>query len=230
MRVSMWMTRDPFVVLPDTTIAAAAQEMAKRKIRRLPVVDKIEGKIRLVGIVSSTDILHAVSPAVNPFSTPMAARNSSTKVGDIMTRHPLTTDPDAPLEEVARIMRDRKFGALPVVWNDHLVGIITESDIFRALVGIMGADRGGIRISLDLSLDEDVIPLLVSLATKHGMRLASVMSVGWEGRDICVVRFYGGEDAQTFIDEIWSSGHRVLSVTDLGPPPVPEEIDFMMPQ
>lgn len=220
MIVSMWMTRDPLTAVPEQAIALVANEMGSRKIRRMPVVSDRSPRARLVGIVSSTDILHAYAPDVNPFGMLKTdGRGGMTTVGEIMTTSPLTTTPETPIEEVAKLLREKKIGALPVVRGDTVVGIITESDIFRAFVSVMGADKGGVRITFDLSSGEDTLALVNGLARKHSLKLASVITATHEQQELAVVRVHG-KATQPFIDDIWSSGHRVLNVLTLeGEPP-----------
>lgn len=216
MIVSMWMTRNPLIATPEQAIALVAHEMGNRKIRRMPVVSDQSPKARLVGIISSTDILHAYAPDVNPFGMlKTEARGGMTTVGEVMTRDPLTTTPDTPIEEVARLLREKKIGALPVVLGTTLVGIITESDIFRAFVSVMGADKGGVRVTFDLSTGEDTLALVNGLSRKHGLKLASVITATHEQQELAVVRVHG-RATQAFVDDIWSSGHRVLNVLELG--------------
>lgn len=218
MIVSMWMTRDPLTMTPDVTITRAAEVMSQRKIRRIPVVEDDSARPRLLGIVSSTDILHAYSPDVNPFGIlPAETRGHVRTVGEIMTARPLTTTPEAPIEEVARVLRDKKIGALPVVRGEQVVGIITESDIFRAFLGLMGADKGGVRITFDLTSGDDAIALVTTLARRHGLRLASVMTTSYERQELAVVRVHG-HATQAFTDELWSSGYRVLNVLNCDVP------------
>lgn len=213
MIVSMWMTRNPLVVTESVSIAVAANLMATRRIRRLPVVELDVARPTVVGIISSTDILHAYAPDVNPFGTRPEAGARGYVVGDVMTRHPLSTTPETPIEEVAKVLRDKKIGALPVVQGSGLVGIITESDIFRAFISVMGADRGGVRLTFDLSKDEDALNFLTSLARRFNVRIASLMTSSYEGKDLGVLRVHG-DNLEPFVDSLWDSGHRVLSVLD----------------
>ena len=90
-----------------------------------------------------------------------------------MTRDPLTTTPDAPIESAARLMRDHKIGALPVVSQHFLVGLITESDIFRALLEVFEAPDRAVRVTFSLSPGEDVLPLVAEIARRRCMRVTS---------------------------------------------------------
>lgn len=211
MIVSMWMTRDLVTIRADALITEAASEMAMHHVRRLPVVEDNRGTTRLIGMVCSHDLLHAFPSNVNPFAVIMDSFVSRQLVSEIMSRNVLTTSPNTPIEEAARVMRSNKVGALPVIKNGDLVGLITESDIFRAFISVMGADLGGIRITFDVTDDEDVIELVSRLARKHGLKVASILSTNYHQQQLNVVRIIG-RHTDDFIEDIWDSGHKVLSV------------------
>jgi acetoin utilization protein AcuB len=207
--VAEWMTRDPLTHGPDDTLAAAAETMARHKIRRIPIVEAGQ----LLGIVAKSDLLSACPPDVNPFSAEALATATLTRpLREIMTAHPLSVRPDAPIELAAQLMVDRKVGGLPVV-GDHLVGILTESDLFRALTAALGSGAG-LRITFDVSADEDAVLLAVELARRHGLRLASISTHARDERRYAIVRLVGSEPAG-LVDELWRTGHRVVSVLRL---------------
>ena len=81
-----------------------------------------------------------------------------------------TTTPATPIEEAAAIMRDEKIGALPVMYEGHMVGLITESDIFRAIVSLFSLPGKGVRITFDMSRDEDVFGLIGQMAQARHAR------------------------------------------------------------
>lgn len=102
------------------------------KVRHLPVVEK--GKV--IGIVSDRDMYKALGPksnsnAIEPNSTNTELHVIPKKVMNIMRRGVLTIDPDAMASDAAAIMAEHKVGALPVVQNDKLVGILSATDILR---------------------------------------------------------------------------------------------------
>ena len=212
MNVSMFMTRHLVTVGPDGSVADAAALMAQRRIRRLLVMEKKADGPALVGIITAKDILHCFPPEVNPFAviTP-TARQASLTAGKIMKRELLVTTPETPIESAAAVMRDHKIGALPVLREKNLVGLITESDIFRAFVGLFGSDEEGARITLDVSKGEDVFGLVAQTAQRYGVHVTSLLRVLQENQPICVVRVTG-EAVDNFLEEIWNSGHRVLNV------------------
>jgi acetoin utilization protein AcuB len=123
--------------------------MRDEKIRRLPVVDK-RGK--LVGIVSESDLLHASPSDATSLSVwEMNYVLSKVMVREIMTREVISTRTDTPLEDAARKMVDNKIGGLPVVRDAEVVGIITETDLFKIFLELLGARESGVRLTVLVS-------------------------------------------------------------------------------
>ena len=130
--VSDWMTRGVITITPETSLKEAHDIMNSKKIRRLPVV--MQGKV--IGIVTLGDIRGAEPSKASSLSVwEMNDMLAKLKVSAIMTRNPGTIQQTASVGDAAKIMLDKKFSGLPVVDEEnHLVGIITESDIFRFVV------------------------------------------------------------------------------------------------
>lgn len=130
--VGDWMTQEVITITPDTSLKEAHDIMNEKGIRRLPVVT--HGKI--LGIVTLGDIRGAEPSRASSLSIwEVHHLLTKLKVSEIMTRNPATIQQTASIGEAARIMLEKKFSGLPVVDDeDHLVGIITESDIFRLVV------------------------------------------------------------------------------------------------
>lgn len=129
--VRNWMTADPVTVTPKTTLPDAHDLMKRRRIRRLPVVDGGE----LVGIVTLGDVREASPSDATTLSIyELNYLLSRLTVEKIMTKNPLFVTPTTPIREAAGMMLLHKVSGLPVVENNNLVGIITESDIFRVVV------------------------------------------------------------------------------------------------
>ena len=140
------MTSRPITVPEDTSVERALQLMRAEKIRRFPVLDK-QGE--LVGMVSEKDLLYASpSPASSLSVWEIPYLLSKIKIRDIMTRDVITVTEDAPLEEAARTMADNSIGSLPVMRNGKLAGIITETDMFKVFLEMMGAREGAVRLTL----------------------------------------------------------------------------------
>ncbi len=135
--VKDWMTRDVITVSPQTSLSEAHHIMQQYGIRRLPVVD--DGA--LVGIVTRGDIRGAQPSGATTLSIwEINYLLAKTTVADIMTRHPITIHQMATIGEAAKIMLENKISGLPVVdMAGNVIGIITESDIFRMIVREWGA-------------------------------------------------------------------------------------------
>ena len=212
MVVGMWMTRDLVTIGPDMPIAEAASLMARHHIRRLPVVERYGDRTQLVGIISTKDVLHAFPPDVNPFGVigPDVATNAAT-AGDIMTRQMQLTTPETLIEEAAAQMAKERVGSLPVLRDGRLVGLITESDIFRAFASFFETPEGGVRITFDTSSGEDLFAFVSEASARRSLRVLSVITSAHHEYPVCVVRV-AGENVDAFLDDLWRSGHRVLHV------------------
>jgi acetoin utilization protein AcuB len=150
MLVGERMSHPVISISPDMPIIDALNLMKRERIRRTPVVK--EGK--MVGIVSDKDLLNASpSPATSLSVWEMNYLLSKIRVKDVMTKKVLTVQEGTPIEEAARIMADNKIGGLPVMSNDHVIGIITETDLFKIFLELMGAREIGVRMSV-LVLDK----------------------------------------------------------------------------
>ncbi len=142
------MSTKPVTIAADACITEALRVMRENQVRRLPVLDK-DGN--MVGIVSEKDLLYAApSPATSLSIYEMHDMLSRLQVSELMTTDLVTVTPDVPLEEAARIMADNKLGGLPVVEKGSLVGIITETDIFKVFLELLGAREGGLRLTLEM--------------------------------------------------------------------------------
>jgi len=120
----------------------------KEHIRRAPVIK--DGK--LVGIVSDKDLLNASPSPVTSLSVwEINYLISKIKVSEVMTRKVITIKTDTPIEEAARIMVDNKFGGLPVMDGHRVVGMITETDLFKIFLELMGAREPGVRVTAEVA-------------------------------------------------------------------------------
>jgi len=131
--VKDWMTPNPVCATPDTTLPEALKIMQEHAIRRLPVVDD---KGKLVGIVSRGDLRGAQpSPATSLSIYEINYLLGQLTLDRLMTRQVLTVTPATTIGEAARLMLKHKISGLPVIVNGQVIGILTESDIFRMVVG-----------------------------------------------------------------------------------------------
>ena len=140
------MTRNPITIAGDITVMDALNLMKAKNVRRLPVVNK-DG--RIVGIVSEKDLLYASpSPVTSLNVWEVREMLHLLTVNKIMNTKVITINEDAPLEDAAVLMSANKISGLPVTRGESLVGIITETDLFKAFLKLLGGKRAGVRITV----------------------------------------------------------------------------------
>lgn len=187
MLIGKRMTTNVISVPPDTPIQEALQLMRNKSIRRLPVQDS-DGK--LVGLISMLDLIDASPSDATSLSVwELNYLVSKIKVKDVMTKEVITVTEDTPLEEAARIMADNKIGGLPVLRGEKLVGIITETDIFKIFLEMLGGRRPGVRVTINVP---DVPGELASLTGALRDSGGNIVSLGtFQGRsaDTSVITF-----------------------------------------
>ena len=176
MPVQNWMTTDVVSVGPDTSLLKVGKLMKDHHIRRIPVVDE-NGQV--VGIISDRDVRDASpSKATTLDMYEMHYLLAELKAKNIMTAKPITVKPTDTVEQAALIMLDNKVGGLPVVDNSgKLVGIISDHDVFKALVDITGARMGGLQFAIELPDQPGTARPLFDLLRAHNARLLSVLTV-----------------------------------------------------
>lgn len=144
MFISDRMSRPVITVSPDDSVNEVRAMFRSEHIRRAPVIKK--GK--LVGVISETDLINA-SPS-KATSLSVWETNylvSKITVGHVMTKKVITVDVDTPIEEAARIMADNKIGGMPVLNKGRVAGMITETDLFKVLLELMGARQKATRVT-----------------------------------------------------------------------------------
>ena len=174
MRVAKWMTPKVFTLKPTESIARAIDLMKEKKIRRIPIVNE-SGK--LVGIVSDRD-LKDVSPsrATTLDIWELHYVLDKLKLKDIMTKNPWTVMPEMPIEKAAALMLEKKVEGLPVVDSKgSLVGILTEGDIFRALVDLTGVSKKRTRVSLLIPDKAGSIREVADICREQGGTIFSIL-------------------------------------------------------
>jgi len=166
------MSKPVISISPDMPIADALVLMKKEKIRRAPVIK--DGK--LVGIVSDKDLLNASPSPVTTLSIwEMNYLLSKITVSEVMTQNVMTVTEDTPVEQAARIMADNKIGGLPVLKDGHCVGIITETDLFKVFLDLLGAREIGVRITIRI---EDKTGKLSNVTQAIAQADGSILSLG----------------------------------------------------
>lgn len=144
MLVKKRMSSPVITIEPTMPIMEALDLMKTKGIRRTPVVKN--GK--LVGIVSDKDLLNAAPSDATSLSVwELNYLLAKITVGEIMTKKVITITQDTPIEEAAYLMAVNKIGGLPVMEDGYLVGLITETDLFRIFLELMGAQQEGVRVT-----------------------------------------------------------------------------------
>ena len=187
MLVKERMSYPVITIHPELPMQDALSLMLKEQIRRLPIVDK-HG--RLIGIVSERDLLHA-SPS-NATSLNVWELNyllSKTTVAEIMTSNVISINEDTPIEEAARIMADNKIGGLTVVRDEKVVGIITETDLFKIFLELLGAREPGIRLAALVPNEAGELAQLTTAIFNAGgfiVALGTFMGESTENREVTI--------------------------------------------
>ena len=214
MFVKYWMKKNPITVSPETLVIDAKKIMKSHKIRRLPVM---KGE-RLVGIVTLSGLREAQPSKATSLSIhELNYLLAKMTVGEIMSREVVTCSPDMTMEKAA--VRGTRYGvgALPVLENERLVGIITESDIYRAFLHMLGATHeDSIRITLDnFSQEQDeLIKVIEILDDLQGLlvSLTLVDDIPLEGRRELVFRVRN-VDAARLTERLQSRGYVVSDIS-----------------
>ena len=180
MLVGERMTRPVLFVAPDMPVQDALVQMRKERVSRYPVLKN--GK--LIGIVSEDDLLNASPSDVTSLSVwEVNYLLSKITVERVMTREVVTVKEDTPLEEAARLMADHRIGGIPVVKGDTVVGMITQTDIFRVFLEMLGGRHPGFRV-------------VVMVKNEPGLLHKLTQAIDEAGGNIIALTTYSGEDIE----------------------------------
>jgi len=161
MFVHRWMTTQ-VVSIPSTALASEGlYRMENHHIKRLPVVDEAQ----LVGIVHRNDLIRI-----------LFLQKEDPPLSDVMAKEVITISAEAALEEAALLMEEHHIASLPVVDSLRLVGIITESDLFKAFVRVMGLLEGGRRVTLRVKDRPGALIQVLEPIRSHEVNIISVAS------------------------------------------------------
>lgn len=177
MFVSDWMTKKVYTVAADDYLSDALVLVKEKNIKHIPVVKN--GKLK--GIISDQDIREfSPSKATSLDIYELHYLLANTKIREIMEQKVIITSPDTPVEEAAMLMLDRDIGCLPVLTRGTLVGIISDRDIYRALVDITGVRHGGHRICVMLEDRPGSVREVADMIRTYGFHLQSILT-SYEG-------------------------------------------------
>ncbi|MFZ1398232.1 MAG: CBS domain-containing protein [Candidatus Promineifilaceae bacterium] len=165
MLVKRRMSAPVITVPPEMSVPDCLKLMQRERIRRTPVVENG----RLVGIVSDKDLLNASPSDATSLSVwEITYLVGKIRVKDVMSTEVLTIQENMPIEEAARIMVDNKVGGLPVMDNGDLVGLITETDLFKVLLELMGARDQGVRVTAVVSDEVGTLAKVTQAIANNG--------------------------------------------------------------
>lgn len=154
MLVGERMTSPVLFISPDMPVQDALAQMHKERVSRYPVMKK--GK--MVGIVSEDDLLNASPSDVTSLSVfEVNYLLSKITVERVMTKEVITVTEDTPLEEAARLMADHRIGGIPVVSGEEVVGMITQTDIFRVFLEMLGGRQSGWRVIVMVKNEKGIL-------------------------------------------------------------------------
>jgi acetoin utilization protein AcuB len=142
------MSNYPLTIGLEESLSDAHKYMLEQNVRHLPVV-KSDGK--MVGLITEDDLLKAEPSSATSLSVwEIHYLLMEVKVKAVMVKNVITTTEATPIEEAAHLMLENKIGSLPVIRDGNLVGIITESDIFRTFMELFAAREKGLRITMEV--------------------------------------------------------------------------------
>jgi acetoin utilization protein AcuB len=195
------MTKHVLTVHPNTPVEEALRRMRAEKVRRFPVVDNSGS---LVGLVSERDLLYAAPSSATSLSVyELHYLYSRIQVDQVMTRDAVTVGRDDPIEEAARLMVDHRVGGLPVMHEGDLVGMITETDIFKAFMEMLGARDPGVRVTVRCKDKRGELAALTTAVARLGGNIISVGTFwGQDATSALVTLKVSGVDEDTLLAEI----------------------------
>ncbi len=205
------MTSDPVVITTDTSLKEALEIVRSKPFRHLPVLDE-NGK--LVGIVTEKSLVYASPTSTTALSVfEVDYILSRTKVGQIIQGSVISVGPDWPIEEAARVMVDRRIGCLPVVEDDKLIGIISDTDIFRVFVEGLGGGHPSLRITVVVPEKVGSLARITSRVVALGGNIYSLgMFWGERPEDRVIVFRLEGVDREIAVQALEDDGIQVIHV------------------
>jgi len=205
------MSPNPVVITTDTSLKEALDLVRSKPFRHLPVVDE-NGK--LVGIVTEKSLVYASPISATTLSVfEVDYILSRTKIGQIIQGSVVAVGPDLPIEEAARVMVDHRIGCLPVVEGDELVGIISDTDIFRVFVEGMGGGHPSLRITVVIPEEVGSLAQITSRVAALGGNIYSLgMFWGERSGDRIVAFRLEGVDRETAVQALEADGVQVVNV------------------
>jgi acetoin utilization protein AcuB len=207
MFVRDYMSINPITVGPEDSVGDALKLMEQHSIRRLPVVS--HGKI--VGLVTNTDLLKASpSPATSLSIHEINYLYPKIKIREIMTKNVITVNPDTVIEAAAVKMREEKIGTLVVEQQGKLLGLITESDLFKAFIDVFGFDYAGARVAIEVEDDIGVLSKIAEVVSKLNINIISVAAVRTRDQAVNLILRLKTDDVEELRNKVAEMGYKLL--------------------
>jgi len=209
-----YMTKTVVTVQPEDFLVDVRKSMQDQGVRHLPVVDG--GK--LVGIVS----LNTIRDAAPSKATDLSIHEvhyllSKMKIREVMKKEVVTCGPDDHVEDISKIMQTKRIGAVPVVDKGQLVGILTNDDMFRILMKMLGMDTPGKRITLEMERGqgEKLVDIVQAVKTR-GKFIKSFLSMEspHPGRQTVILNL-DDSDMDEVVDALAGLGFDIQSVDEV---------------
>lgn len=208
MFVRTHMTTNVITITPELTLRETYLLMKERKFEALPVMQN--GK--LIGMVTTWDVQNAL--VAQALAGGMV--DADTTVAKLMTRKLITVAPEEIIEEAAFIMQEHDLWALPVVGPDNaLVGIITESDIHRILIEMLGLRKPGSRITIRVEDKPGKLADIAVAIKKHGVSIISVATFQPEEDYRNLVIRINTDNPHSIVDDLRSQGFKIVHVSQV---------------
>ncbi len=215
MFVKARMTANPVTIQSTVTIADASEIMRTHKFRRLPIVDNG----RLVGIVTDRDLREvSASPATTLSIFELNYLLAKMLVKDIMKRDVITIPAEATIEEAALVMYNNRIGGLVVVdETGNVAGILTETDIFKSFVDIMGLREGRTRLTIEVQEDQiGVLHKVTGVFKELNINIGSLASYTQPDGKLEIIIRAVVDDIATLTKRLAEIGYPVQHVAQIG--------------
>ncbi len=193
MRVEEVMQRDIISIVPTDTVGHAVSLMLENKVRHLPVVS-IETE-ELTGIVSNRD-LRALDPQII--------------IQEVMIENVHTAFPGDFVEEAAYMMLENKIHCLPVMDEDNVIGMLTDTDLLRTLVKLTGSDRPTSRVEVDVPDESGQLSQLTTIAKDYKMNIQSIFAIPSEQDRMRIVMRMQTINPHSFVQELKHQGYVLI--------------------
>lgn len=205
------MTPNPMTITTETSLKEALDLVRSKPFRHLPVLDP-QGKP--VGVVTEKSLIYAAPTPDTTLSVfEVDYILSHTSIGQIIQHRIITVEPDLPIEEAARMMIDQHIGCLPVIENDQLIGIISDTDIFRTFVEGLGGGHPSLRITVVVPEEVGSLARITSCAAAIKANIHS-LAIFWgdKPKDRVVTLRLEHVDRETAVKALEAEGIQVVTV------------------